>query len=519
MSEIELKLQVSRAALPALERALAAPSKTSPSVRTRLQAIYFDTPGRRLALAGVAVRLRKEGRRWVQTAKAGPAHGMERAEHNVVVPVAAGLQPALDLSRHDGTPVGEALAAALKAESDSPPRLVAVYTTDIWRRHRHQRSRYGVVELALDQGEIRAAAPDGAERRWPVCELEVELVSGSPRAVIDGARRLAAKHGLWLDVRTKAERGERLARGLASVAATKAQPLKLRKSMTPHEAWAAVLRNVIAQALPNWSEVASPSGTSEVQPEHVHQLRVALRRLRSAERFFAGWPGIGAPVWADGVAELFTQLGVARDRDVLAGGLQREIDAALTADGQPPLHLPHADEVAQDPTSLHAPGLALIDVLADAVIVDAPAEAPTLPPEPGAAAAAELALTEHIATRLADWHAQVKRDARRFDELDDEARHRLRKRLKRLRYAIEFSESLFASRAVERYLAPLRAAQERLGEFNDVCVAQAAYRRQVEAEPRAWFALGWLSRRRTEVLEDCARDLKTLRKAEPFWGR
>jgi len=503
MTEIELKLQVGAQALPALERAIA----TATARRTRLQAIYFDTPDRRLAAAGVALRLRKEGRRWVQTAKAGAAHGMERAEHNAVVTVAAGLQPALDVSRHDGTPAGAALAAALKTDDGVPPRLVAVYTTDIWRCHRHQRLPGGVVELALDQGEIRATAPDGAERRWPVCELEVELVSGSPRAVIEGARRLAAKHGLWLDVRTKAERGERLARGLTSVAAIKAQPLKLRKSMTPAEAWAAVLRNVIAQALPNWSEVAAPADTTEAQPEHVHQLRVALRRLRSAERFFAGWPGVGEPAWSEAAAELFRLLGVARDRDVLAGGLQREIDAALAAADQPPLRLAVADAGALDPMALHAPGRALIDVLAAAVIVD----------EPGADAT-DAPLVDRVAARLADWHAQVTRDARRFDTLDDEARHRLRKRLKRLRYAIEFSESLFGARAVERYLAPLRAAQERLGEFNDVCVAQAAYRQQVAAEPRAWFALGWLARRRVEVLKDCARDLKLLRKAAPFWA-
>ena len=126
-------------------------------------------------------------------------------------------------------------------------------------------------------------------------------------------------------------------------------------------------------------------------------------------------------------------------------------------------------------------------------------------------------LSACVSERLHHWYAQVRRDARRFGDLDDPARHRLRKRLKRLRYAIEFTQSLYGTRAVERYLAPLRAAQERLGEFNDLCVAQAAYRERVATDARAWFALGWLARRRVEVLATCARDLRLLRKTEPFW--
>ena len=101
MTEIELKLQVPAAALAAVEHAVATPA----AVRTRLQAVYFDTPDRRLAAAGIALRLRKEGRRWVQTLKAGPAHGMARGEHNVPLVVPAGRVPQeADPARHAGTP-------------------------------------------------------------------------------------------------------------------------------------------------------------------------------------------------------------------------------------------------------------------------------------------------------------------------------------------------------------------------------------------------------------------------------
>lgn len=503
MTEVELKLQVPPSALKAIERLLS----TAPSVRTRLQALYFDTPDRRLARAGIAVRLRKEGRRWVQTLKSGPAHGMERGEHNVVVPAPVTSPPALDLARHAGTPPGDALAAALTVtEGEAPPVLAAVYTTDISRRHRQQRTRHGVVELALDRGEIVAAGPDGQERRWPVCELEIELISGSPRAVTDRARLLAARHGLWLDVRTKAERGDRLARGVVMAPAVKAEPLALHKTMSAHAAWAAVVRNVLAQGLPNWSELAG----GEALPEHVHQLRVALRRLRSAQRLFEGWPGVPEPGWGEGVAALFQLLGAVRDRDVLAGGLRRDIDTALDAIGEPALVWPAAETAADAGlAALHGAGLALIETL-DYAVTALAAEPPAVSSPPLATLAAE---------RLADWHAQVVRDAKRFDVLTDEARHRLRKRLKRLRYGVEFTAALFPKRAVERYLKPLREAQEHLGEFNDVCVAQAAYRQLAQTEPRAWFGLGWLAQQRERVLADCRVGLKHLRRAEPFWDR
>lgn len=301
MTEIELKLQVPAVALAAVERAVATPA----AVRTRLQAVYFDTPDRRLAAAGIALRLRKEGRHWVQTLKAGPAHGMARGEHNVPLVVPAGQVPQeADPARHAGTPPHAALSAALAPRDGETqaPALVAQYRTDIRRLHRPLRSRDGTVELALDRGEIVARGADGVERRWPVCELEVELLRGAPQAVVEVARRLALRHGLWLDVRTKAERGDRLARGLSPgepVPAVKAEPLRLRKDMPARDAWDAVLRNVLAQATPNWSEIAA--GSSAAEP--VHQLRVALRRLRSAQRCFEGWPGVPpVPAWADAAA-------------------------------------------------------------------------------------------------------------------------------------------------------------------------------------------------------------------------
>ena len=81
-----------------------------------MQAIYFDTADEHLGRHGVAVRLRKEGRRWVQTAKTLTTASLRRLEHNVVVALSRGnARPALDLSLHDVEPVCDALRRALGA--------------------------------------------------------------------------------------------------------------------------------------------------------------------------------------------------------------------------------------------------------------------------------------------------------------------------------------------------------------------------------------------------------------------
>ena len=121
------------------------------------------------------------------------------------------------------------------------------------------------------------------------------------------------------------------------------------------------------------------------------------------------------------------------------------------------------------------------------------------------------------AGRLQDWHRALRKAARRFPAMDDEARHRTRRRLKRLRYAVEFSAGLFPKDRVETYLERLREAQERLGEYNDLCVAIAHWEPLAATQPQAWFALGWLSARRAASLERCSDALTRWRKADPFW--
>jgi triphosphatase len=272
MHEIELKFQIDAAQRNAVSNFIAG---RSPARRTRLQAAYFDTPDRALARASMALRVRREGRRWVQTLKGLGQDGLTRDEHNVALELPAGQGGAAvqaDPARHRTTSVGQRLLALLGSDPDHG--LACLYRTDIWRRVQTMSGRSGTVELAFDEGALTAG-----ERHLPVCELEIELLSGSPLAVMELAKRIGPVFGLWLDTRSKAERGDMLSRGVPMAPACAGQAA-CRAGMGPRETLHAVLSACSKQVNVNASQVAS----GLYDAEHVHQLRVGLRRLCMALR-------------------------------------------------------------------------------------------------------------------------------------------------------------------------------------------------------------------------------------------
>ncbi len=536
MHETELKFQVPASVRAAVAAAVAG---RTPARRVRLQAAYVDTPARLLAQAGVALRVRREGRLWVQTLKGAGADGMTRFEHNV--PLGAGLDaPVADPSRHAGTPVGERLLALLSAHPAE--RLSVRFSTDLMRRTRPVRSAHGVVELAFDEGFV--AAGDGSDHatRMPLCELEIELKRGSPQAVLDTARRWLPRHGLWLDSRSKAERGDMLARGLDVAAPRTAQAVVLAKSPSLIDARRQVLRSCADQVIVNASQVAA----GEHGDEHVHQLRVGLRRLRTALQLFAvadvGEAASARTAAIDGAAAaLFRSLGDLRDAAVTDSAFSAGLAAALHSAGVAggallaPAGRPGvaggaliitATSIVRSVAAqtlfldlltvtrsapLDGEGDADADTDADA---DADADADSAagserPPLPKTRAA--------LARQIARWHRKAAADAKAWATLDDAGRHRLRKRIKRLRYAVEFSAALFRDGAVRRYLKPLRRLQDSLGEINDVVVAMTAYRTRSDADPHAMFAMGWLAARRDVLLAQAAPQTKGFARAEGFW--
>jgi triphosphatase len=494
VTEFELKFEV-----PAVQRAsLEAAVRHGAVMRTRLQARYFDTADGRLQAQALVLRLRKEGRDWVQTAKAAGDGPLQRLEHNAAVPGASAM-PVPDTGRHAGTPVGELLAQALASDAGVPAApLVEQYRVDVWRLTRQLRAPGGAAELALDQGAILAG-----ERTVPVCELEIELKSGEPAVVVTLARRWALRYGLWLSTVSKSARGQRLLHGAASGPPVPAQAPQFGRRPAGPQVVQAVVAACLAQLLPNASEIAG----GRFEAEHVHQLRVAIRRLRTALRALVGLSDAIDPGWEAPLAAAFRALGAYRDRENLVDLIQPQLVAA----GGPPVEWP-----ASDP-SLPAPPETVRSAAFQVVLLDLIAL--TLAPALTAAAPDHAATLKRLRSRLDQLQRQVGRGARRFDALSQAQRHQVRRRLKRLRYLGELTAPLFDKRAAKGFLSQLKPAQEALGRYVDEAMALKQYRAATVRDPRAWFGVGWLSARAAVNARACRQALKKAAAAPAFWTK
>ncbi len=508
-TEIELKFLVPQAARAGIVAALARGS--SAPGRMSLSALYFDTPDRRLARAGMAWRVRREGRRWVQTLKAGGSSAIERFEHEVPRPDASA-----DAAAHAGTEVGELLLAELRKASEEGIEPVLRFRTEVRRTTRRIRTRGALVEVAFDEGRIVAA-----EASVRIREIEFELVSGSPLSMLGLAERWRKRFDLTYDPRSKAERGDRLAEGTPHPPLRKAGRPGYGAGATPAEAFAAVLDDCLAQIGHN--AIGVIEGDPALRVEHVHQLRVGIRRLRSALRSFRGWAPAPPGELVVGIRALFATLGRSRDSDVLAGSVMAQLAEA----GAPPL-APPADAEAPDAAQAvraAATQRLLLAWLAWRVALptlpmqaDGPATetAPTVaaPSAPAPPPDDSQTLRRNVARRLRRWHARLAADGKRFDGLDQAGLHALRKRIKRQRYAVEFFAPLLRRRRVQRYTDALAAIQERMGALNDLFVARNRYQALAAPDPAAWFALGWLAARIAELRALARPELERLAKAD-----
>jgi triphosphatase len=497
MTEFELKF-----AIPATARQrIAAALSTGKTLRQRLRAVYFDTADGALARHGLVVRLRKEGRRWVQTAKGPTSSPLERLEYNVTLAsTKAGAMPVVDLALHAATPLGAALNKALHLKAgDVPPQLTAMYETDIQRITRIAEQDGSLIELALDRGHVLANGQSSA-----ICELEIELKQGLPEHAVGLARQWCAEYGLSLSSITKSMKGQRLRGGHTTHTAVTAVAPQFERDATDAQIVRAVFDSCLLQILPNASELSAGSG----DPDQVHQLRVGIRRLRTALRELRDLSGGFDPNWETALVDVFRQLGRSRDHHQLARTLQPKLEAA----GGPSLTFGLATEDDVDlGRVVRTPAFqdGLLCLIGFTPRAPAPAEHDN---------SMRRSAKKALSLRLGKLYLQVVKDGKRFLSLSDEQQHRLRKRLKRLRYLVEFSAPLFSHRKTKKFITAIKPAQEALGLHLDERLALNAFQLLAVENEHALFGVGWLTARRLPQAKRCRKEMKALAKAHPFWG-
>jgi triphosphatase len=249
----------------------------------------------------------------------------------------------------------------------------------------------------------------------------------------------------------------------------KASPVQLDADSRSEDAFVAIIGACLRHAEANRPAVL------DGQMEGVHQMRVAFRRLRSGLRIFRPLiprEASAAPVedirWLNGF------LGPARDWDVFLD------------EGMVPMlaHFPRKRGLslfrARAETICQTHHRTLREALADpryrnltegfAKWLDDRAWREKLNEEQRERLA-QPALD--FATRLLERHQQrVEKQGEAFAELSATQRHRLRIRIKELRYALDFFASLYPVPAVKTYLTALARLQDNLGIMNDIAVAR-----------------------------------------------
>lgn len=494
--ELELKFQLGAGAVRALGGAFPAGDGSI----SHLHAVYFDTPTRALRDAGYSLRVRRKGDTYTQTLKHRGDGGLfQRDEWESEVP-----GPDLDLGLLGDAPIGPVIGEA---------QLSPAFTVDVERRVHVWRQGDFAVEVSIDVGTVTAG-----DRSEPIAELELELLQGSPRTLFDLGRALLSIGELTPMFESKSERGYRLA-GHDSVAAFRAQASAVRPETTAAEAFQLIAREALVQVAGNARLLIQVQS-----PEALHQLRVGLRRLRVALWMFRAL--LDAPGLDRARAEarwLAGELAPARDLDVLlvrlfgAEDIEEDAGRAALLDG---LRRAQADAYRRAHAALGSDRFRQMLLFLAEWIDIGPWLSDAELAETRAAPAVDLAAA---AMNRADAH--LRKGARRFESLTVEARHELRKQAKKLRYAAAFFQDAFREHPRRRtaLMTALKAVQERLGELNDVSVAQdvalaAVAQRSGELAFAAGLEIGRLTRDEAPLIDAAAEALKTYRRRRSFWS-
>lgn len=188
--EFELKYRATPEILAAVAQAV-----TGEVRRFAMRTVYYDTPDRALSRRHCTLRRRMENETSVCTLKM-PAGALGRAEFELECGSIEAAVP--ELCKLSGFQEMKVLASDLTEVCGARFDRLAI-TVD---------AGDCTVELALDQGVLM-----GGGKEVPLCELEVELRSGSREAAAAYAKALALRYGLVPEKQSKFRRASLLAGG------------------------------------------------------------------------------------------------------------------------------------------------------------------------------------------------------------------------------------------------------------------------------------------------------------------
>lgn len=495
--QITLKLAVAEGRHSAVVRH-AAFLKAVRCEQHHLVSIYYDTRRLDLRRKGVILRLRKNGPAWEQTVR--------RHEHSH-----CGLTrwpewhtPYLNHFYFDS--IDDAGLRDWLQRDKIVGHLAATFETNfrrtIWQLEPKPGSR---ILVKLDRGWIASAG-----RREAISELELQLEHGDIDALYTLAAQLSQRQALPLVLLSKAERGYKLFLNTPPHP-VKAGGVAIDARNTPLAAFRLIALDCLAHLQLNHAGAIHSD-----DPEYVHQMRVATRRLRAAMRMFK-------PVLTNDFAEhlvpplrkLMDSLGQARDLDVLMAEIVDPVAKALPEE-------PRLTDLASVITNrlyvarknirvvLQKPDYSQLLLNASSMLHSAPFIAAPIQDEETASV---LAFADRRLQRLLKRVIQLT-NAARVDH--PPSLHELRIAIKRLRYAIEFFGPMIPGRIGTRIIKKLAGLQEELGQLNDLASAGNLLMACAGSDSHLREAVtligGWHGLRHAALLEDIPNKLKSIHK-------
>ncbi len=487
--EVELRLTLATADIPRVETLPAvAALAAGPARRVHLQTTYYDTPDLALAARGVALRVRRGDGGCMQGIKTFGEAGGEGA-----IPVRRewewAVRDGLDLAV-----MGDPELAHL-VPSDLAPRLRPVIVTDVRRTILALAvAPQGAIELALDQGQITATPSSGAPLHRPIAEIELELKAGRVADLFRIAGEIHRRVPLRLTARSKAHEGFALLTGRAP-AAVPARPIALSPATTVAEAFRHIGRNALAQLLEN-----EPALTAGADGDALREMAAATRRLDAA---FGLFKDLLACPRGDGLRHELKRL-----RTVLAEARLRErIALLLTQASQRGKALPPSLATTLAGRR-RAARLAVTDLLrsprwtawvlgfAEWLEDGDWARAPRM----------DATMTELAPSLLAVRFRKVERKAGAGPD-DGEPPPKLRRRVDKLRYTLDFMRSLLPAGRVKPALGALTDYRVALRDRAELATALALVREAAGSAPKdERAALKALERRLAKAAEAAGKE-------------
>jgi triphosphatase len=510
--EVEIKLQLPSAS-PARLQQLPLLRDANGAMQQQSQvSVYFDTDKLKLRRHGLTLRVRHVGDRYVQTIKSDNGGLFERGEWETEI---ESDQP--DLTRGDTSALDTLGIKKLRKQ------LRPIFETRVERTtYPFARADYE-IELTIDRGEI-----DAGDHSLPLCEAELELKRGDRARLFEFVASFAQATAAELAVKSKSQRGYELLAGEANSAA-KGADIEIAPDTPAGAAFRLIAFDCLKQIVSNKPAVLAG------EAEGIHQMRVGLRRLRA-----------GISLFSEIVTDAKTQH-IKTELKWLTNelGPAREFEVFLTR-VVAPLGKQHArlvgmrslsHDLADQREAAIARGIAAVssarfreltlDCAAWLEIGDW-----REPQDATLRARCEEPIEEQARTQLKKHWKKIRKRGHELADLDPQARHKLRIRIKKLRYATEFYKAVFPAKKQHKrraaFLSALKDLQDCFGELNDIFVHEKLTAGIVETpdataakSPRRVFAAGLLTgheeARLEPVLAAAQRSFEAFEKLRPYW--